>query len=206
MLVEAPAGFTAEGPIGIVCRQFVTNSSHVLSLLFIQMLHDIRYFHGMQDPGEVYDALLFQGSMIIFGLSYWVEYATFSDNKLEASLIIDLHHVSLIVADTERALGFYRDVLGLEVVSARPDLGYPGAWLKVGGYQIHLLQLPNPDPSLGRPEHGGRDRHLALCVQDYQGLIDTLDAAGIPYSASRSGRKALFCRDPDGNALEFIAC
>ncbi|MEE8429299.1 MAG: glyoxalase, partial [Gammaproteobacteria bacterium] len=30
-----------------------------------------------------------------------------------------------------------------------------------------------------------------------------LESAGIPYNQSRSGRQALFCRDPDGNALEF---
>ncbi len=119
-------------------------------------------------------------------------------------LIGDIHHASLIVDDTGRALDFYRDLLGLEVVEDRPYLGYPGAWLKVGEYQIHLLELPNPNPVQGRPKHGGRDRHLAMRVLDYEALIQALDAAGIAYSMSRSGRRALFCRDPDGNALEFI--
>ena len=32
-----------------------------------------------------------------------------------------------------------------------------------------------------------------------------LEKEGIDYTMSRSGRQALFCRDPDGNALEFIA-
>jgi glyoxylase I family protein len=31
------------------------------------------------------------------------------------------------------------------------------------------------------------------------------DAAGVRYTASRSGRAALFCRDPDDNTLEFVA-
>jgi len=118
--------------------------------------------------------------------------------------ITAIHHVSLIVADTARALDFYRDLLGLELDRQRPDLGYPGAWLQVGDRQIHLLELPNPDPVEGRPAHGGRDRHLALSVQDLEQLSDRLDSASIPYTHSRSGRKALFCRDPDGNALEFI--
>ncbi|MEN8167452.1 MAG: VOC family protein [Pseudomonadota bacterium] len=116
-----------------------------------------------------------------------------------------LHHVSLIVADTAKALAFYRDLLGLEVDISRPDLGYPGAWLNVGDGQIHLLELPNPDPLNGRPEHGGRDRHLALETGDYAGLIAKLEHASIPYTLSRSGRKALFCRDPDQNAVEIIA-
>ena len=115
-----------------------------------------------------------------------------------------IHHVSLIVADTGRALAFYRDLLGLATDPARPDLGYPGAWLRVGSQQIHLLELPNPDPAEGRPAHGGRDRHLALSVDDLDALVQKLDAAGIAYTRSRSGRQALFCRDPDANALELV--
>jgi glyoxylase I family protein len=115
-----------------------------------------------------------------------------------------LHHVSLIVADTERSLAFYRDLLGLKPDPARPDLGYPGAWLRIGSQQIHLLELPNPDPLEGRPAHGGRDRHVALTVKSLDPLAEGLDALGIPYTRSRSGRRALFCRDPDANAVELI--
>jgi glyoxylase I family protein len=115
-----------------------------------------------------------------------------------------LHHVSVIVADTERALGFYRDVLGLEVDARRPDLGYPGAWLQLGEAQIHLLELPNPDPVSGRPKHGGRDRHFALTVAQLAPVVEVLEAAGIAHTLSRSGRRALFCRDPDGNAVEIV--
>lgn len=118
--------------------------------------------------------------------------------------ILGIHHASLLVADTARALGFYRDLLGLEVMVERPDLGFPGAWLQVGSQQIHLLELPNPDPLNGRPAHGGRDRHLALYVRDLETLANRLEAAGIPFTRSRSGRAALFCRDPDANALEFL--
>ncbi len=120
------------------------------------------------------------------------------------SEIMGIHHASLLVADTTRALAFYRDLLGLAVIAERPDLGFPGAWLRVGAQQIHLLELPNPDPVTGRPAHGGRDRHLALYVQDLDGLAGRLERAGIPFTRSRSGRAALFCRDPDANALEFI--
>ncbi len=117
--------------------------------------------------------------------------------------ITDFHHASLLVADTGRALAFYRDLLGLEILP-RPDLGYPGAWLAIGDHQLHLLELPNPDPVTGRPGHGGRDRHLALVVEDLDDLARRLDDTGVAYTRSRSGRRALFCRDPDGNALEFI--
>jgi glyoxylase I family protein len=115
-----------------------------------------------------------------------------------------IHHVSMIVADTDRALAFYQGILGLDPVPDRPSLGFPGAWLWVGDRQIHLLELPNPDPVSGRPDHGGRDRHLALVVGALDDLIVRLEAADVPYTTSRSGRRALFCRDPDGNAIELI--
>ena len=60
------------------------------------------------------------------------------------------------------------------------------------------------DPVDGRPAHGGRDRHCAFTVSDLDRLRRRLDADGVAYTLSRSGRRALFCRDPDGNALEFI--
>ncbi len=119
-------------------------------------------------------------------------------------MTVRLHHVSLLVRDTGRALDFYTGVLGLEPDPSRPELGFPGAWLKLGEQQLHLLELPNPDPAEGRPEHGGRDRHVALAVDDLDAFRQRLEAAGIPYSLSRSGRAALFCRDPDGNAWELI--
>ena len=118
--------------------------------------------------------------------------------------ITDVHHASLLVADTERALAFYHGLLELAVDPGRPDLGYPGAWVQVGGRQIHLLELPSPDPAEGRPAHGGRDRHVALVISDLGWLVPRLEEAGVPYTLSRSGRRALFCRDPDGNALEFM--
>ncbi len=114
-------------------------------------------------------------------------------------------HVSVVVADIEKALVFYCDVLALPLCDDRPDLGYPGAWLQVGGQQIHLLAVENVDPVTGRPAHGGRDRHTALAVSGFNDLVQRLDAAGVIYTLSRSGRQALFCRDPDGNTLEFIA-
>ena len=118
--------------------------------------------------------------------------------------VMDLHHVSLIVADTARALEFYQGVLGLEVDPSRPDMAFPGAWLRLGNRQLHLLQLPNPDSADERPSHGGRDRHTALSVTDLDGFAGRLERGGIAYTRSSSGRRALFCRDPDGNAWELV--
>lgn len=119
-------------------------------------------------------------------------------------MISGIAHASLLIADVDTSLRFYRDVLALRVDPARPDLGYPGVWLWAGAQQVHLLQLPNPDPRDGRPAHGGRDRHVAFHIENLNALRTALEQAAIPFTLSRSGRAALFCRDPDGNALEFI--
>jgi len=115
-----------------------------------------------------------------------------------------INHVSLLVADTRRSLEFYHGLLGLPVDGFRPDLGFPGAWLQVGDGQIHLLELSGSGPPQGNRQHGGRDYHLAMDVASLDEVVQALEAAGIEYTRSRSGRKALFCRDPDGNALELL--
>ena len=115
-----------------------------------------------------------------------------------------LHHASVVVAELTSALRFYVDVLGLQADDSRPDLGFPGAWLKVGEQQIHLLEIPNSDPVAIRPEHAGRDRHTALLVTGLAALERRLENNGINFTRSRSGRHAIFCRDPDGNGIELI--
>lgn len=127
-----------------------------------------------------------------------------AQNPLSVPLVTDLHHASVLVLDLERALAFYSGVLGLTIDEKRPDLGYPGAWLNLGSNQIHLIRLPNPDPRVGRPSRIGHDRHVALKTSDIEQVQSALQAAGISYARSSSGRRALFCRDPDGNGLEFI--
>ena len=126
------------------------------------------------------------------------------DKPLGKPLVTAVDHCSLIVANTSKALEFYKGILGLDVDDSRPDLGYPGAWLQVGNSQIHLLEVPNPDSVENRPEHGGRDHHVALQVSNLNIVIQRLDKATINYSKSKSGRTALFCRDFDGNAIELV--
>ena len=119
--------------------------------------------------------------------------------------LVALLHAGLLVGDLARAKRFYESVLGLEPSPARPELPYPGEWYDLpGGQQLHLMNLPNPDAHAIRPQHGGRDRHIALGVRDLTSLKTRLESAGVACSVSKSGRAALFCRDPDGNTLEFV--
>lgn len=126
----------------------------------------------------------------------------------EGILVAKVHailHITWLVSNLEHARQFYEDVLGLRLDESRPDLGFTGVWYTLGsGQQIHLMELPNPDPANGRPVHGGRDRHVALAVDDVEGIAVALEGAGVQFTRSQSGRSALFVRDPDGNTFELV--
>ena len=51
---------------------------------------------------------------------------------------------------------------------------------------------------------GGRDRHFCIGCMDIQPLMDALDANKIEYTKSKSGRQAIFFKDPDSNTLEVV--
>ena len=118
--------------------------------------------------------------------------------------IIEFLHASLLIANLQTAKAFYEGVLGLVPNPKRPAMSFDGVWYDIGTQQIHLMVLPNPDIDSIRPEHGGRDHHIALGVKNFAALREALEKSGVSYTLSRSGRNALFCRDPDGNALEFV--
>ena len=120
------------------------------------------------------------------------------------TIFVGLHHGSLIVQDLTQSIHFYCHIIGLAQDHRRPDMSFEGAWLNVGEQQIHLLALPETEQKTSQPEHAGRDRHLAIYVTQIKEIKQNLEAHKIPFTMSRSGRQALFCRDPDGNGLEFI--
>lgn len=120
-------------------------------------------------------------------------------------MITGILHATFLTTDLTQSRAFYEGVLGLRPNPNRPTMSFEGVWYNVADkQQIHLMLLPDPEAGLKRPAHGGRDRHVALAVSDIAKLIARLDQAGVSYTLSRSGRRAVFCRDPDGNALEFI--
>jgi catechol 2,3-dioxygenase-like lactoylglutathione lyase family enzyme len=120
-------------------------------------------------------------------------------------MILGIHHATFLCSDLPRSRAFYEGVLGLRLSPDRPQMSFDGVWYDIAPQQqIHLMLLPDPAAGVHRPAHGGRDRHVALAVKNLAGLKARLEAARIPCTTSQSGRQALFCRDPDGNALEFI--
>ena len=117
-----------------------------------------------------------------------------------------LQHCGILVRDTEKSKKFFMEVLDfIDDTHLRPTtLPFKGAFLKFGTDQIHLMELPNPDPINNRPTHAGRDRHIALTINNIDIIKQRLDARGIEYTMSQSGRRALFFRDLDANGFELI--
>lgn len=107
-------------------------------------------------------------------------------------MITGIQHAAFLTSDLARSRAFYEGVLGLHVSPSRPQMSYDGVWYDIApNQQIHLMLLPNPEAGLQRPAHGGRDRHVALGVQDFAQLKNRLDAAGITYTQSQSGRREI---------------
>ncbi|KAL0041607.1 hypothetical protein WJX79_009243 [Trebouxia sp. C0005] len=113
-----------------------------------------------------------------------------------------VHHVGILVKDLKTAKAFY----WLSINTDRPDkkLPYDGLWLWLGPEMLHLMVLPNPDPLSGRPDHGGQDRHVCVGVTSIQPVEQRLMSSDIAYTKSKSGRAAVFFRDPDMNVLEVF--
>jgi glyoxylase I family protein len=115
-----------------------------------------------------------------------------------------VHHVSFRVDDLDEALAFYCGVLGCEKLQ-RPDLGFPGAWLKAGDTEVHIIES-EPQERYGRPPHsveyGGIANHVAFRVADLDAAIAHLKALGHPVQVGTVLRQA-FVQDPSGNMLEL---
>src|SRR5687767_2202263 len=115
-------------------------------------------------------------------------------------------HVHLKVADLERALAFYADVLGFELMMR---YGTQAAFVSAGGYHHHI-GLNTWESKGGSPPPPGTTGlyHVAIRYPTRATLADALRrliAAGIPLDgASDHGvSEALYLRDPDENGLEL---
>jgi catechol 2,3-dioxygenase len=115
-------------------------------------------------------------------------------------------HVHLRVADLERAVAFYRDVLGFTV---HQRFGHQAAFLGAGGYHHHI-GLNTCESRGGTPPPPGHTGlyHAAILYPSRADLADALrrvTAAGVPLdgAADHGVSEALYLRDPDGNGLEL---
>lgn len=145
------------------------------------------------------------------------------------SAITGAHHTGLHVADLERSLRFYRDLLGFEVVWQRVNetkyvreiVGYPTvvlhqAMLRVPGsdHCIELMDYRNVDRDAvdTRPPNPGT-AHICLIVRGLRELHRTLGAAGVEFvsdpvvvtSGVNAGRLVVYMIEPDGFRVELLS-
>src|SRR4051794_10505598 len=119
---------------------------------------------------------------------------------------VRIGHVHLKVADLDRALAFYRDVLGFELTQR---FGAQAAFVSAGGYHHHL-GLNTWESLGGTPPPPGSTGlyHVAILYPTRALLADALRrllAAGIPLdgAADHGVSEALYLRDPDNNGVEL---
>jgi glyoxylase I family protein len=110
---------------------------------------------------------------------------------------LGVHHVSINVDDLAAARSFYVDVLGFTERTDRPDFaGLDGAWLDVGGQQVHLIVGEVPDR---------KGQHYAVLVADLDATVATMREHGVRVSDPVEVATGLqsFTRDPCGNMVEI---
>lgn len=119
---------------------------------------------------------------------------------------VRIGHVHLKVADLERALRFYRDVLGFEVTQ---NYGRHAVFLAAGGYHHHI-GLNTWESAGGTPPPPGTTGlyHVAFLYPTRAALADALrrvlDVGLTLEGASDHGvSEAIYLRDPDGNGVEL---
>jgi catechol 2,3-dioxygenase len=115
-------------------------------------------------------------------------------------------HVHLKVADLDRALAFYRDLLGFELVTMYGD---QAAFISAGGYHHHIgLNTWNSKNAPKASKGGVGLFHTAIVYptrKDLAIILDRLRNANYPLTgASDHGvSEALYLDDPDGNGVEL---
>ena len=115
-------------------------------------------------------------------------------------------HVHLKVADLNRALAFYRDLLGFELITTYGD---QAAFISAGGYHHHIgLNTWHSEGAQPASRQGVGLYHTAILYptrKDLAVILDRLRKNRYPITgASDHGvSEALYLDDPDGNGVEL---
>lgn len=139
-------------------------------------------------------------------------------------MIKSFNHVGISVVSLERAIAFYRDLLGMDVVvettfggekySAILGLTQAAgkvALLRSASTQLELFEFSSPKPASMRVDRPVCDHgitHFCIEVADLESAYEKLSRAGVvfhcpPLTFSET-TKATYARDPDGNVFELL--
>lgn len=119
----------------------------------------------------------------------------------------ELEHYTIRCRNLERTRDFYADVLGMSV-GPRPNFNFAGYWLYCD--KTPVVHLVANDGAVGgmadESATTGRLDHIAFRGEDFDAMVESLDARGISYRSNnvRDFRiRQLFLRDPDGILIEL---
>ncbi|MCB1123331.1 MAG: VOC family protein [Verrucomicrobiae bacterium] len=115
--------------------------------------------------------------------------------------INQLNHTAIHVADVEKSVAFYRDVLQLKQIP-RPNFDFAGAWFETGPDQeLHLICK-----EAAGPYSVPLERHTAYRIPDMAAAKAHIDTFGLEYEGPKhrpDGPLQLFLKDPDGHVIEL---
>jgi catechol 2,3-dioxygenase len=118
-------------------------------------------------------------------------------------------HVHLKVADLDRAIAFYRDVLGLSVTADGREAGFDAAFLATGDYHHHI-GLNSFDSAGGEPPPPGHTGlyHVAFVYPDREALAGAVQRVinhghPIDHGTDHGATVSVYLSDPDGNGIEL---
>jgi len=126
-------------------------------------------------------------------------------------IVKDSVDLGIVVADAEAAVGFYRDVLGLEDLGANPMPGGQMHRLRCGTSVIKIITTKRPTPAVAPP--GGIQgatgyRYWTISISNLAEVVKACEAAGrkiaVPPTEIRAGVTIAMVEDPDGNWVELL--
>jgi len=126
--------------------------------------------------------------------------------------LLGFEHVGMTVSDLDRSIGFYCDLLGLQLVlRKRQPSGSEVAFLDAGGGMLEIGASAGAWKSVDVPAGTAGVRHLTFAFDDVDATVTKLTAAGVeiieqPRNAHNVEliKRLAFCRDPDGVQVELI--
>ena len=140
-------------------------------------------------------------------------------------VITGIRHTGIVVTDMEKALRFYRDLLGLKVVKDFKEQGdYIDNISGLSAVRLRMVKLTADDGSMiellqylshpreARDNHQICDigcSHIAFTVDDIDKEYTRLLESGVrfncpPYNSPDGYAKVTFCYDPNGTSIELV--
>lgn len=141
-------------------------------------------------------------------------------------MIVNMNHVSFTVSNLDESMKFYKDILGLELISlAERDEDFSSRVSGIEGAKLNIAYMQAPNCAIELIEYtsgkGCRldtstnnigSTHVCFHVDDFDGWIKRMEANNVRYrgeicevpAGPNKGRRVVYMMDNDGNNLEFI--